>query len=256
MKRLLAVLVALLLVLSTRPTFAKDQLQFRTIVVNHFTISSSAGYTQNFVDYFALNLREWLMKDEVAAQIVDAGTAVPASDATESLVIEGIFSNEEKGMLGLRKVDVEINVYRISDHALVKTVREKLAYKGNDNDKQAANFLAKQVGAILRHNLKNMNLASVPAGAPVAATPANQSNAPAKTTEMGEPATLQFTSEPAGAEISVDGIYAGNTPSLIKMKPGTHSIKLTKSGYQPWARTMDVNAGDLRTISAELERVP
>ncbi len=256
MKRLLTVALFALLFLGTRPTFAKDQLPFRTIVVNHFTISSSAGFTQNFLDYFVLNLRESLMKNKAAAQVLDAGAVVPAADATESLAIEGVFSNEEKGALGLRKVDVEMSIYRISDHALVKTVHEKLAYKGAMNDKQVANFLAMQVGAIIRQKLKDLNLASVPSGASVASGPANQGATPAKTAEPEQPASLQFTSEPAGAEINVDGNYAGNTPSLIKMKPGTHSIKLTKSGYQPWVRTLDVNAGDSRTISAELERVP
>lgn len=255
MKRLLAVLLFSLL-LGPQPSFAKDQLPFRVIVVNHFTISSSAGFTQNFLDYFVLNLRESLMKNKAAAQVLDAGAVVPAADAAESLIIEGQFSNEEKGMMGLRKVDLEIRVYRISDHALVKTILEKLAFKGAANDKQAASFLALQVGAIIRQNLKNVNLASVPAGAPIAATPANQANSPVKAAEPEQSAALQFTSEPAGAEINIDGNYAGNTPSLIKVKPGTHSIKVTKSGYQSWVRTLDVNAGDSRTISADLEKTP
>lgn len=255
MKRLLSVLLALLLFLAARPSHAKDQLPFRAIVVNHFTISSSAGFTQNFIDYFAVNLREWLLKDKTAAQILEAGAVVPVADAPESLVIEGKFTNEEKGMMGLRKVDVEISVYRISDHALVKTILEKLAFKGGANDKQAAEFLAMQVGAIIRQNLKNLNLASVAAGAPVASGPANQTTTQTKAAEPEQPTSLQFASEPAGAEIDIDGNYAGNTPSLIKVKPGTHSIKLTKSGYMPWVRTLEIAAGESRTISAELEQV-
>jgi len=63
---------------------------------------------------------------------------------------------------------------------------------------------------------------------------------------------IQITSEPSGAEIEVDGEFIGNTPSTVTAKEGKVVIKVRKSGYQPWERTLTVNSGDKRTLNAEL----
>ena len=65
---------------------------------------------------------------------------------------------------------------------------------------------------------------------------------------------MQLSSNPAGAEIVIDGSYAGNTPSLIKLKPGTHSITMTMSGYVPWVRSIETSAGESRNFVATLEK--
>lgn len=70
----------------------------------------------------------------------------------------------------------------------------------------------------------------------------------------GNLATCQVSSEPSGAEITLDGNYAGSTPSQLKLKPGAHSVKITKKGFEPWERSIKVEAGESRTISAELEK--
>lgn len=67
-------------------------------------------------------------------------------------------------------------------------------------------------------------------------------------------ALVQVSSEPSGADITLDGEYAGSTPSQIKLKPGTHSVKITKRGLQPWERSIKVEAGESRSIAAELEK--
>jgi hypothetical protein len=67
-------------------------------------------------------------------------------------------------------------------------------------------------------------------------------------------AAVKISSEPSGADISVDGDYAGSTPSELKLKPGPHSLKITKKDYEPWERSIKVEAGDSRNIAAELEK--
>lgn len=67
------------------------------------------------------------------------------------------------------------------------------------------------------------------------------------------PATLALTSNPAGAEIEMDGKYVGSTPSTLKVQPGSRGIVLRKAGYQPWGRTLDVAAEASLTIAADLE---
>lgn len=67
-------------------------------------------------------------------------------------------------------------------------------------------------------------------------------------------AIVQISSEPSGADITVDGDYAGSTPSQMKLKPGAHAVKITKKGFEPWERSIKVEAGDSRNIAAELEK--
>jgi hypothetical protein len=64
-----------------------------------------------------------------------------------------------------------------------------------------------------------------------------------------------FSSTPPGAEIQMDGSFVGQTPSSIPVSPGEHSIRITKSGYKLWERTVGTVGGDV-TITAELEAEP
>jgi hypothetical protein len=68
-----------------------------------------------------------------------------------------------------------------------------------------------------------------------------------------EQTTIEFTSDPAGADIELDGSYAGSTPSSEAVAPGEHTIKITKSGYKSWERKMKTTVGHIN-VSAQLER--
>jgi len=48
-------------------------------------------------------------------------------------------------------------------------------------------------------------------------------------------AAVAITSTPAGAEISVDQSFVGNTPSSLNLQPGEHSISVQKNGFQVWS---------------------
>lgn len=65
---------------------------------------------------------------------------------------------------------------------------------------------------------------------------------------------LTFTSEPAGAEIEIDGEYIGSTPTTAVVKEGAVSVVVKKTGYQVWERRMRLSSGDKRTIHAELAK--
>lgn len=68
-------------------------------------------------------------------------------------------------------------------------------------------------------------------------------------------ASLSITSTPAGADIELDGKHIGNAPSTVKVQPGSHGITMRKSGYQPWGKTLDVQADASITVAAELVAV-
>ena len=66
--------------------------------------------------------------------------------------------------------------------------------------------------------------------------------------------TVEIKSTPAGAEITVDEKFMGSTPSSLRLAVGDHKIKLGKSGFKTWERTMTVSAGATATVDATLEK--
>src|SRR5436309_3632655 len=66
--------------------------------------------------------------------------------------------------------------------------------------------------------------------------------------------TVEIKSTPAGAEIIVDEKFMGSTPSSLRLAAGDHKIKLEKSGFKTWERTLTVGAGATATIDPTLEK--
>ena len=63
---------------------------------------------------------------------------------------------------------------------------------------------------------------------------------------------ISVTSNPASAEIDVDGEFMGTTPSVLQLDVGEHTIALHKAGFKIWQRKMKVVAGEIK-LSADLE---
>lgn len=53
-------------------------------------------------------------------------------------------------------------------------------------------------------------------------------------------ATLAVSSEPAGAEIYVDGQLLSSTPATVEVTAGNHQLTLKLAGYQDWTRNIHV----------------
>lgn len=66
--------------------------------------------------------------------------------------------------------------------------------------------------------------------------------------------TVEIKSTHGGAEITVDEKFMGSTPSSLRLAVGDHKIKLGKSGFKTWERTMTVSAGATATVDATLEK--
>ena len=66
-------------------------------------------------------------------------------------------------------------------------------------------------------------------------------------------ATMQIESTPPSADIELDGAFAGDTPSSVGVTAGEHSVKITKPGYKPWERKIQISNGNVK-ITAELEK--
>jgi hypothetical protein len=87
---------------------------------------------------------------------------------------------------------------------------------------------------------------------PAATAPASQAES-AQEVVPGE-VKCNFSSTPSGAEITLDGKYAGNTPSIIGLSPGAHTVGFSLPGFVPWTRNLTVSPGSELTVSATLQK--
>jgi serine protease Do len=66
-------------------------------------------------------------------------------------------------------------------------------------------------------------------------------------------ATVAINSNPSGADIEVDGVFVGSTPAEIPLGVGERTVKISKKGFSPFERKLEVVAGGKQTVAAELE---
>ena len=91
-----------------------------------------------------------------------------------------------------------------------------------------------------------------PGGAAVTTTVAGVAAPSAGAPQM---ASLAVESNVPGADIEVDGSFVGNTPSMLSVTPGQHTVTVKKKGYADWSRQMNV-AGNSVHLNAELAVKP
>lgn len=64
---------------------------------------------------------------------------------------------------------------------------------------------------------------------------------------------LALRSEPSGASVSVGGVYRGQTPVSLELRPDiAHNVVLTLPGYEAATRQISLAAGENRTVSVPL----
>jgi hypothetical protein len=72
-------------------------------------------------------------------------------------------------------------------------------------------------------------------------------------TQESSAGKISVSSTPANADIEMDGSFVGNTPSMVEVGPGQHSIVIKKAGYKTWQRNMKITSGAIN-VTAELEK--
>jgi hypothetical protein len=88
------------------------------------------------------------------------------------------------------------------------------------------------------------------AALPRSAEAASNANAP----QTPKLVSVTSKSTPAGAEITFDGKFVGNTPSTLMLSAGEHSVRVEKTGYAPWLRKVTLTAGGVVTLDANFEK--
>lgn len=72
-----------------------------------------------------------------------------------------------------------------------------------------------------------------------------------------QPATLEFISaaEFTGAQVTVDGKPEGVIPLSVRVSPGRHQVVITKEGYEPWDRWVEVTEKQKVSFDVVLTRM-
>lgn len=66
--------------------------------------------------------------------------------------------------------------------------------------------------------------------------------------------TVNVSSNPAGADVLVDGDFVGNSPAALKLTPGKHTVAVKMSGYADWSKQITVQSGSEVQLTANLEK--
>jgi hypothetical protein len=111
---------------------------------------------------------------------------------------------------------------------------------------EAFNKVVEQLILQFLRDLQVIELESKPASAPNKSQPL-QSVA----TEDGA-ASVSVKSSPDGADIILDGKFAGSTPSTLRVKAGDHTIRVELKGFNVWEKSLTVSAGAQITLNANL----
>jgi len=87
-----------------------------------------------------------------------------------------------------------------------------------------------------------------------AGTQAGEEEPPASPTQEAATGTVNVTSNPAGADVYVDGELVGGCPSVLKLKAGKHLVSAKLSGYKDWSREITVEPGSEARLIVRLEQ--
>jgi len=65
---------------------------------------------------------------------------------------------------------------------------------------------------------------------------------------------LSLASDPLGAGVYVDGVFAGQTPVMLSVPAGEHRVRLVKDGYLENSRVVSVDEGRATSVQVKLTR--
>jgi hypothetical protein len=64
--------------------------------------------------------------------------------------------------------------------------------------------------------------------------------------------SVTVNSAPDGADVYVDDNFVGNTPAVLKLSPGKHTVKVSQDGYRAWTKDISVFADSEVNLKAAL----
>ena len=71
---------------------------------------------------------------------------------------------------------------------------------------------------------------------------------------IGGSTAVNVSSNPASADVSLDGNFIGNSTANLKLAPGKHTIVVKMAGWKDWTRDINVQSGSEVQLTASLEK--
>jgi hypothetical protein len=129
-----------------------------------------------------------------------------------------------------------------------------------DKDNYRAILVALQGVTSVPVSVSEKDREFVPVGVKSEVTKGNEEHAESNgdsksgTTAEAAKGAVNVSSNPADADVSLDGNFIGNSPASLKLSPGKHTITVKMSGWKDWTREITVQAGSEVQLTATLER--
>ncbi len=198
---------------------------------------------------------------------------ISSTPANADIELDGTFAGNTPSSVGVAPGDHTIKVTKKG-----YTAWERRIHSSSGNVRLVAELEANTTPASMPASATSStnSVAQVTGSAPATAllaSPSNSAKAPAAPVEAGgqlRPAvmsstamttastetegTISISSDPAGADIFVDSVGRGRTPSVIKLKPGKHHVQLVETGYKDSVNEIEVKAGETSSVAGKLEK--
>jgi len=198
---------------------------------------------------------------------------ISSTPANADIELDGTFAGNTPSSVGVSPGDHTI---RISKKGY--TAWERKIHSSSGNVRLVAELEANTTPASMPASVTSStnSVAQAASGAPAAAllpSPSTSAKAPAVPADGGaqlKPAvmssatvtaasteaegTISISSDPTGADIFVDSVGRGRTPSVIKVKPGKHHVQLVENGYKDSVNEIEVKAGETSSVARKLEK--
>jgi hypothetical protein len=66
--------------------------------------------------------------------------------------------------------------------------------------------------------------------------------------------TVNVSFNPIGADVFAAGDFVGNSPAVLKLAAGKHTVAVKSFGYSDWSKEITVQNGSQLQLNANLEK--
>jgi hypothetical protein len=144
---------------------------------------------------------------------------------------------------------------------LIINVQNKKGMSWGAGDRMADKFF-QQVSDELSGDVKQGSAVKPQEAAITVPEPKAVPKEPSMTRPANEPAAgptddkgkISLVSVPDAAEVFVDDAFVGNTPAMLRLSPGKHTIKVSQNGYKAWIKDLSVIASSEVSLKAALDK--
>jgi hypothetical protein len=190
----------------------------------------------------------------LAQAVSDAELTITSSPAGADIELDGNFVGSTPSTIGASPGDHVILIRKNGFKPWERKLKISTGKVGITTDLEAEAAQSSAVAATETKREPDLPKQGSQTAAPVGRADATAGGGPISTRLAENISTIIVTSEPTGAEIYLDNSPAGIAPVTLKLKPGQHSIRAFKKGYQNWLRAVTVEVGQNLPLTVAMQK--